>query len=108
MSVGLQEKHSGRAVPGLLNTTVINFSAQGACLILPTLNVNGKHLFYETLNSETYNLLLYPEHRDGGEDKLTIAARSVWMDSCEHLDKPAFKIGIHFLASQNKLYNLFK
>lgn len=108
MSVGLQDKHTGSALPGLINTTVINFSSQGACLILPTLAVNGKHIFYETLNSNSYNLLLYPHGGDGVESEFTIAARSIWMDSCEHLNKSAFKIGIHFLDSQKKLYSILK
>ncbi|MGB3211113.1 MAG: hypothetical protein WBB19_10450 [Desulforhopalus sp.] len=108
MSVGLQDKHSGLPLPGSISTTVINFSPQGACLILPKLVINGKHLFYSTLNSDRFNLLLHPEDLDGIEDEVTIAARSVWMDSCVHLRKPAFKVGIHFIHNQKELYNLFK
>ncbi len=108
MSVGLQDRHTGMPLPGVLSTTVINFSSQGACLILPTLAINGKHLFYETLNSDSYNLLLHPIVQDDVEAEFTIAARSVWMDSCKHMDKPAFKIGIDFLDSQKKLYTFFK
>ncbi len=108
MRVGLQDMHTGIPLPGLITTTVINFSPQGACLVLPKLTINGNHLFYETLNSDSYNLLLYPEGRDGFDEELMIAARSIWMDTCEHMDKPAFKIGIHFLHNQKKLYKLFK
>ncbi len=108
MNVGLQDRHTGMPLPGLLNTTVISFSAQGACLILSRLAINGKHLFYETLNSDSYNLLLYPDGRDSGKAEQTLAARSVWMDSCRHLEKPAFKIGIHFFDSQEMLYDLLK
>lgn len=100
--------HSGKPLPGLITTTVTNFSPQGACLILPKLTINGKHLFYETLNSYSYNLLLYPEGRDGVDDELIIAARSIWMDTCEHMRKPAFKIGIDFLHDQKKLYKLLQ
>jgi hypothetical protein len=108
MSVGLQDRHTGMPLPGVLSTTVINFSSQGACLILSTLAINGKHLFYETLNSDSYNLLLCFEAQDDVEAEFTIAARSVWMDSCHYMDKPAFKIGIHFLDTQKKLYTIFK
>jgi hypothetical protein len=108
MSVGLQDMQTGRPLPGLMHTTVINFSPQGACLILPKLTINGKHLFYETLNSDRYHLLLYPEGRKDVEDESTITARSIWMDSCEHMSKPAFKIGIQFLHNQKVLYKLFK
>ena len=108
MSVGLQDMHTRISLPGLITTTVINFSPQGACLLLPTLAIKGKHLFYETLNSDSYNLLLHPGDVNVAEDEFTITARSIWMNSCEHMGKPAFKIGIHFLQNQNKLYKLFK
>lgn len=108
MSVGLQDMHTSIPLPGLITTTVINFSPQGACLILSKLTINGSHLFYKTLNSDSYNLLLHPGELNGVEDESTIAARSIWMDSCEHMDKPAFKIGIHFLQKQKELYKLFK
>jgi hypothetical protein len=75
MRVGLQDMHTGIPQPGLITVTVTNFSPQGACLILPNLTINGKHLFYATLNSDSYNLLLYLEGQNGIEDNLTIAAR---------------------------------
>ena len=108
MNVGLQDMHTGSPLPGLTTTTIINFSPEGACLILPNLTISGKHLFYETLNSDSYNLLLYPEGRNGVEDECTIAAKSIWMNSCEHNHKPAFKIGIHFLHKQKELYKRLK
>ncbi len=108
MKVGLQDMHTGTALPGLITTTVINFSPQGACLILPNLTINGKHLFFETLNSDSYNLLLHLDCLDDVEEVPTIAARPIWMDSCEHMNKPAFKIGIQFLHQQKRLYKLLK
>lgn len=108
MSVGLQDMHTGIPLPDLITTTVINFSPQGACLILPKLTINDKHLFYETLNSDRYHLLLYPEGRNDIEDESAITARSIWMDSCEHMNKPAFKVGIQFLHNQKVFYKLFK
>jgi hypothetical protein len=108
MRVGLQDMHTGIPLPGLITTTVINFSPQGACLVLPKLTINGNHLFYETLNSDSYNLLLHPGELNGVEDGSTIAARSIWMDTCEHMDKPAFKIGIDFLHNQKELFKLLK
>jgi hypothetical protein len=108
MRVGLQDMHTSISLPALITTTVINFSPQGACLLLPKLAINGKHLFYETLNSDSYNLLLHPGDVNGAEDEFTIAARSIWMDSCEHMGKPTFKIGIRFLQNQKELYKLFK
>jgi hypothetical protein len=108
MKVGLQDMRTGIPLPGLITTIVINFSPQGACLILPNLTINGKHLFFETLNSDSYNLLLHLERLDVGDDVPTIVARPVWMDSCEHMSKPAFKIGLQFLHHQKRLFKLLK
>lgn len=104
MSVGLQDTHTGVPLPGILSVTVINFSPEGACLILPNLAISGKHLFFSTLNSDSYNLALYSKNQDGIDEEFMITAKSIWMDSCEHQDKPAFKIGIHFLRNQKNLF----
>jgi hypothetical protein len=108
MSVGLQDMHTGTHLPGLITATVINFSPQGACLVVPKMTINGKHLFYTTLNNDCYNLLLYAEGPKNIEEEFIIAAQSVWMDICEHQGKSAFKVGIRFLHSQKDLYKLFK
>lgn len=108
MSVGLQDMITGIPLSGLISTTVINFSPNGACLILPKLSISGKHLFYSTLNSDSYNLLLYFEDPQDTEEEVIIAARSVWMDTCEHHGNPAFKIGIRFLHNQKSLYKIFR
>jgi hypothetical protein len=108
MNVGLQDMHTGIALPELLPTTVINFSPEGACLILSKLTINNMHLFYETLNNDSHYLLLYPEDRNDADNQSIITARSVWMDSFEYMDKPAFKVGIRFLQNQKELYNFFQ
>ena len=108
MHIGLQDPGSGTALPGLLSATVINFSRWGAGLILPTLTLGDRHVFYETLNSEDFALLLYPEGLAAEEEIPPIAARSIWMNSCEGREQPAFTIGIQFLDDQKRLYKLLK
>jgi len=103
MNVGLQDAQTGTPLPGLLRTTVINFSPEGACLILSNLAINGRHLFFSTLNSESYNLVLYSKSQND-EDDFTITAESIWMDSCEHQEKSAFKVGIRFHRNQKTLF----
>jgi hypothetical protein len=104
MRVGLQDTQNGITLPGLLTTTVINFSPEGACLILSNLTIDGKHLFFSTLNSDSYHLVLYLKNQDDVEDEAMITAESIWMDSCEHQEKSAFKIGIRFLHNQKTLF----
>jgi hypothetical protein len=104
MQVGLQEIDTGKLIPGRLNTTAINFSEEGACLVFRTLSVNGKHFFFTTLNSDSYNLVLCPEKQDGSNGEFIIAARSLWMDSCEFENRSGFKIGVQFLQKQKEFF----
>ncbi len=105
MLVGLQDIHSHEALPGQISTTVVNFSPEGACLIIPKLAIDGKHLFFDTLNSEFYNLVLFFEDQnDENHTKVAISARPIWMDTCEYQSKPAFKVGIRFLFKQDRLF----
>lgn len=108
MSVGLRDIHAKKLLPDIISTTVINFSPGGACLIVPTMAINGKHLFFDTLNSNLYNIVLFSGVRHDVGDEFTISAKSIWMDSCEHENKPSFKIGIRFLHNQKKLFKIFK
>jgi len=108
MQVGLQEIQSGKLIPGQLTTTVVNVSQVGACLILPKLDINGKHLFFATLNSDRYNLFLRPEKQLREEDDFTIPAQSLWMDSCEYESRNAFKIGVQFLQKQKGFFRQLK
>lgn len=108
MGVGMQETHTGTPLPGLLAALVLNFSPQGGCLILPKLVIEGKHIFYTTLDNDDYNLLLYCQRQDGLEENMTIAARPVWLDSSEYNKRAVFKIGVQFLESQKELYKQLK
>lgn len=66
--------------------------------------IDGKHLFFDTLHSNDYALVLFSEEQEEDSNQLAITAESIWMDSCEYQNKPAFKIGIRFLHKQNTLF----
>lgn len=104
MRVGLRDMHAKKSLPGFITTTVINFSPKGACLIIPRMAIDGKHLFFDTLHSNDYALVLFSEEQEEDSNQLAITAESIWMDSCEYQNKPAFKIGIRFLHKQNTLF----
>lgn len=108
MRVGLQDIHAKKSLPGFLTTTVINFSPEGACLIIPRMAIDGKHLFFDTLHSNEYVLVLFSEEQEDDDDQSTITAESIWMNSCEYQSKPAFKIGIRFLHKQDTLFKNLK
>ena len=108
MSVRLQQKKNQNVLPGILPATIITLSPRGACLIFPKLLVNGQHLFFDTLDSDVFNLMLCTEGESGEAVGGSIAAQSVWMDSCEYKGCPAFKVGVQFLVEQKTFFNLFK
>lgn len=106
--VQLQETSSGQPLSPKASATIVNFSTNGACLIVSQLIVDKQHLFYDTLDSDSCNLLLRTGETDKDSKTFTIGARSVWMDSCDFNGKPAFKIGVLFLKQQKELFTLIK
>lgn len=99
---GSQELH-----PGKVEATIINVSKGGACLLIPKLLIDGKHLFFTTLNS-SHTLLLQPHGSLNEIDEFSISAKSVWMDSCEHLNQQFFKVGISFTTPQKDFFESIK
>lgn len=89
--------------PGRIEATIINVSKTGACLLTPKLLIEGKHLFFTTLNSSHSLLLQSHESMDTLED-FALTARSVWMDSCQHMNQHFFKVGICFSTPQNHFF----
>ncbi|MGW8193592.1 MAG: hypothetical protein ACWGOX_04935 [Desulforhopalus sp.] len=104
----LQEVASGQPLPYRTRATIINLSVNGACLAVTNPLFDNTHVFYSTLDSDRYALLLQFDNSDGGKEQFSITARSVWMDSCTHDGKPAFKIGICFLQEQKEIFTRIK
>lgn len=109
VKVALQEKGRGALLQGKrLPGVMVNFSKRGACLVLSKVMLEGKHLFFTTLNSDQYYLELMIESSERGNEHFAIPATSVWMDSCSYKRRPAFKIGLRFHESQKQLFRIFK
>lgn len=108
VTIGLQERQSGFRLPGKCGGVVVDISESGACLILSQVLLEGKHLFFSTLDSDSYHLVLGVVNPHSVDESFVISARSVWMDSCRYKKQPAFKVGICFLNRQKKLFRMFK
>ncbi len=106
--VSLQDSISGELLPGSCFGVMVNISEGGACLVLSRMLLEGRHLFFSTLNTERNHLVLLIENPESGDETFTVSARSVWMDSCHYQNEAAFKIGLCFHDSQKKLFQLFK
>ncbi len=105
--LGLQTITSQQVHPGKVEATIINVSKGGACLITPKLLVEGKHFFFSSLNSN-HSLLLESHDSEGALGDFSLTARSVWMDSCQHMDKQFFKVGVSFLSPQKQFFDAVK
>ena len=105
--IRLQETSTKQLHPGQGNATIVNISKDGACLHIPQPLINGKHLFYATLNS-THTLLLQSQDTTNKIDDFSISAQSVWMDSFKHVNKLWFKVGVCFTTPQIQLFKTLK
>lgn len=103
----LQENGTEQLHPGTVSASIINISKNGACLRIPKLLINGKHLFFETLNS-THTMWVQSQEETEQVREFKISAQSVWMDSYEHHNRLCFKVGVCFITMQKKLFENIK
>ncbi len=108
VEIRLQNRGSGELLPGLCTGVMVNVSRGGAGLVLSQMLLEGRHLFFSTLNNDQYHLVLFIENPGSSDESFAIPARSVWMDSCRYRDEPAFNMGVCFHERQKKLFNIFK
>lgn len=103
----LQENGTEHLHPGSVSATMVDISKSGACLLIPKLLINGKHLFFATLNS-THVMILQSEENTGNIKKFNISAQSVWMDSYKHDNRMCFQVGVCFTTPQKELFQNVK
>ena len=103
----LQENGTEHLHPGSVSATMVDISKSGACLLIPKLLINGKHLFFATLNS-THVMILQSEENTGKIKKFNISAQSVWLDSYKHDNRMCFQVGVCFTTPQKKLFQNVK
>ena len=108
VGVSLQDNESGALLPGSCFGVMVDISEGGACLVLTRMLLEGKHLFFSTLDKELNRLVLLIENPKSRDETFVIHARSVWMDSCRYQNTDAFKIGLCFHDRQKELFQLFK
>jgi len=76
-----------------------DFSPLGAALIVDTILLNGKHLFYTCQDNADILLELAFEVSSGPEEIITVPAVPVWFDRDLDSDKKKFDVGLKFLAN---------
>jgi hypothetical protein len=75
-----------------------NFSPLGAALSVPTIMINGKHLFYTCNDTPDFVLELAFALREGSGKIITVPATPVWFDRDLDSETTHFDVGLKFLA----------
>ncbi|NOR10687.1 MAG: hypothetical protein GQ541_04275 [Desulfovibrionaceae bacterium] len=79
-----------------------NISRQGAGLKIPQILIDGKHLCYAALDSDTINLILIFHDITDETASTVILARPIWFDRDMDDSALPFKIGVEFLGQTSK------
>lgn len=77
----------------------INISKGGVCVVVEKMVLGGEHLFFSAQRGGENLLSIWGLTKENG----ALQASAVWMDSCYHRDKPAFKIGMQFQEEQDQV-----
>ena len=108
VEVRLHDNKNGALLPSACSGVMVNISKGGACLVLFKMLIEGRHLFFSTLNDGHHHLVLLIENPALSNETFMIPARSVWMDSYHYKGEPAFKIGLCFHEKQQNVFQIFK
>lgn len=76
-----------------------NLSPIGAALTIPTIMLNGKHVFYTCNDNQDFQLDLAFELSGSPEIIITVPAIPVWFDRDLASEKKQFAVGLKFLAN---------
>lgn len=85
----------GTPLEGLIR----DFSPLGARLTIPTMTVDGKHLFYACNGNPDYALDLSFALKGSSERVLSVPATPVWFDRDLTSDRKDFTVGLKFLLN---------
>lgn len=104
LNVGLclYDQKSGTKLTREVSCCLSDISRQGAGLRIPQILIDGKHLCYAALDSDTINLILVFHDVTDETASTVILARPIWFD--RDMDDTAlpFKIGVEFLGETSK------
>lgn len=108
ITILLCEQSSDKVVAEPVVGTLCNISTGGACVELASPLSSGYHLFYQTLKTERFFLLLKGVVPSERASVFSVIATSVWMKSAEEERPPGFQIGMKFREKQAQLFREFK
>jgi hypothetical protein len=94
----LYNKRNNSQLSGTVTAALIDLSKQGARLEFSQVIIDGKHLFYTALSSDTILIaLVFPPTDDDPDTITTLLARPVWFDRDMEDHVMPFKMGVQFV-----------
>lgn len=108
ISILLRSESNGEIVAEPVSGRLCNISEAGACIEVLSPLVSGHHLFYLTLNTEAFSLVLTGDIATEPVSTFSVAASSVWMNATDEEQDPGFRIGVRFRENQRWLFKYFK
>jgi hypothetical protein len=112
LNVGLclYDQQIEKAVTREVSCQLSDISRQGAGLKIPQILIDGKHLCYAALDSDTIKLTLVFHDITDPSASIIILAKPIWFDRDPEDKALPFKIGVEFLAeaSPELLNNITK
>lgn len=94
----LYDRSNDSQLTGPVAASLLDLSSQGAGLKFPQVLIDGNHLFYAALDSDTIFLTLVFRPSDDDPEKMTtLLARPVWFDRDMEDSAMPFRMGVQFI-----------
>jgi len=94
----LYDRSNDCQLPGRVTALLLDQSSQGIGLKFSQVLINGNHLFYAALHSDTIFLSLVFRPKDDDPEKMTtLLARPVWFDRDMEDSTMPFRMGVQFV-----------
>ncbi len=95
----LYNKSNNSQLTGRVTALLLDLSKQGAGLKFPRVLIDGKHLFYAALDSDTIFIIIVFRSTDNDPEQVApLLARPVWFDRDMEDSVMPFRMGVQFIA----------
>lgn len=94
----LYNKSNDSQLTDRVTALLLDVSRQGAGLRFSQVLIDGKHLFYAALDSDTTFLIIVFRSTDNDPEKMThLVARPIWFDRDMEDSTMPFRMGVQFI-----------
>lgn len=97
INLHLYDLQTHSRLTGGLPALLADLSVQGAGLKFSQVLIDGRHLFYSALDSNTVGILLIFPPRENDSEEVEIAVRPIWFDRDMEDQITPFRMGVQFV-----------